>query len=50
MKVDKVARLEVIDDTGRILVKYGIKIQDILIQDNGRTMKIIVKQERDTRY
>jgi hypothetical protein len=43
---NKITRFEVIDHTttgnGRILVVYGVQVE-LLIQDNGRTLKLIVK-------
>lgn len=36
----KVTRLEVIDDTGRAYVKYGVKVLELSLQDDGRTLKV----------
>lgn len=40
-----VTRFEVIDDSGRAYVAYGIKIDDIQLQDDNRTLKIFVKNQ-----
>lgn len=40
----KVTRVEVIDSSGRILVKYGEF--DLSFQDNDRTLKVFVKGYR----
>ena len=49
--IDKVNRFEVIDHSGekigRILVKYGIKVE-VSIQDDGRTMKVFLTDRTDT--
>lgn len=41
---DLVTRLEVISSE-RLLVKYNIKIKDVMLQDDGRTLKIIISEE-----
>lgn len=38
-----VSRIEVIDETGRVLVLTDVAI-NILVQDAGRTVKIFVKK------
>ena len=38
---DKVTRFEVIDDSGRVLVRYGIKIE-LSLQDDDRTLKVFL--------
>jgi hypothetical protein len=38
---DTVTRFEVIDETGRAYVRYGVKI-DLSFQDDGRTLKVFV--------
>lgn len=43
MNLDEVTRLEVIDETGRILVLYDIKVE-FSLQDNNRTFKILTKR------
>ena len=47
---DKVTRFEVIDHTsskeGRIFVKYSVMV-DVSIQDNGRTMKVFLKDKNE---
>lgn len=42
MNTDKVTRFEVIDEAGRILVKYGIRIDFVSLQDDERTLKIFI--------
>jgi hypothetical protein len=39
--VDKVTRFEVIDDSGRVLVRYGIRIE-LHLQDDDRTLKVFL--------
>lgn len=41
LPTDKTTRFEVIDDTGRRLVEYGVNIE-ISMQDDGRTMKVFL--------
>jgi hypothetical protein len=38
---DKVTRFEVIDDLGRVLVRYGIRIE-LHLQDDDRTLKVFL--------
>lgn len=40
----KVTRFEVIDETGRVMVKYGVNLQTSL-QDKGRTLKVFIKDK-----
>tara|TARA_R110000803_G_scaffold5240_1_gene17418 strand:- start:352 stop:546 length:195 start_codon:yes stop_codon:yes gene_type:complete len=40
--LEKVTRLEVITEEGRVLMYYGVSV-DLLYQDNGRTLKIVLK-------
>jgi len=42
MKNDKVTRFEVIDETGRVIVKYGVSVE-LSYQDNGQTLKVFLK-------
>ena len=35
-------RFEVIDETGRVIVKYGVSVE-LLYQDDGRTLKVVLK-------
>ena len=42
--VSDVTRFEVIDSTGRVYVRYGVKV-DLSMQDEGRTLKIFVTTE-----
>ena len=47
LKIPKVTRVEVIDDTGRAYVKWNIKAEAHL-QDDGRTLKIFIyKDEKE---
>lgn len=41
---EDVTRFEVINESGRVLVKYGIHIQADL-QDEGRTLKIFMYEK-----
>lgn len=41
---DKVARFEVIDETGRAMVKYGVSVK-LSYQDDGRTLKVFLKDK-----
>lgn len=36
-----VTRIEVIDETGRVYVKYGVEVE-LSYQDAGRTLKVFV--------
>jgi hypothetical protein len=44
-KWDKVTRLEVIDDTGRVYTKWNALIE-LSLQDAGRTLKVFVTPNR----
>jgi len=39
----KLTRVEIVDDTGRVYVKWNIKSVIIAIQDAERTMKIFIE-------
>lgn len=41
---DKVTRFEVIDETGRAMVKYGVSVE-LSYQDDGRTLKVFLKDK-----
>ena len=45
VKMDKVTRVEVIDEDGRSYVKYLDEAQETCcsIQDNGKTLKIFIQ-------
>lgn len=45
IKVEDVTRFEVIDNTGRAYVKYGVKDIEMSFQDNCKTLKIFVEYE-----
>ena len=51
-RADAITRFEVIDNSGRALVKYDAVV-DVHIQDDGRTMKVFLydrlKQEKDAK-
>lgn len=40
-----VSRFEVIDETGRLIVKYGVSVE-LLYQDDGKTLKVFLKDHR----
>ena len=46
MKVDKVTRVEVIDETGRAYVKYLDSDQEVTysLQDDNRTLKVFIRK------
>lgn len=41
--LDAVTRFEVIDHTGRVMIRYGVTAESHL-QDDGRTLKIFLKE------
>lgn len=41
-----ITRVEVIDSTGRAYAKWDVKDVQLSIQDDGRTMKIFLKDEK----
>lgn len=43
MDTSKVTRFEVIDETGRAMVKYSIEVDSILLQDENRTLKVFLR-------
>lgn len=44
MKKRKETRIEIIDETGRVYVRWDCEITES-IQDNGKTVKFFVKNE-----
>ena len=38
-------RFEVIDETGRAVVKYGVSVE-LLYQDDGRTLKVVLRDSK----
>lgn len=42
MNTENITRLEVIDETGRLLVLHDVNV-DLSLQDDGRTLKAFVK-------
>jgi|TARA_R110001592_G_scaffold342282_1_gene631998 hypothetical protein len=40
-----VSRFEVVDETGRLIVKYGVSVE-LLYQDDGKTLKVFLKDHR----
>ena len=47
MKIDRVNRVEVIDETGRAYVKYLDKDQEVVysLQDDERTLKLFINKK-----
>ena len=41
-KDNKVTRFEVIDETGRVIVKHGVSVE-LSYQDDGKTLKVFLK-------
>tara|TARA_B110000977_G_scaffold48059_1_gene65303 strand:- start:36 stop:299 length:264 start_codon:yes stop_codon:yes gene_type:complete len=41
---EEVNRFEVIDATGRLIVKYGVDVQ-LSYQDDGKTLKVFLKEK-----
>ena len=46
MPFPEITRVEVIDSTGRAYTKWDVKDVEMSIQDDGRTMKIFLKDEK----
>lgn len=46
MPFPEITRVEVIDSTGRAYTQYNVKEVQMSIQDDGRTMKIFLKDEK----
>jgi|TARA_R110001599_G_scaffold254561_1_gene454774 hypothetical protein len=36
-------RFEVIDETGRVIVRHGVSVE-LLYQDDGRTLKVVLRE------
>ena len=51
MKIDKVTRVEVIDDTGRAYVKYLDDDQEVTysLQDDNRTLKVFIRKTDESK-
>jgi hypothetical protein len=49
MKVDKVTRVEVIDETGRAYVNYLENDQEVVcsLQDDERTLKVFINRKQE---
>jgi hypothetical protein len=49
MKVDKVTRVEVIDETGRAYIKYLDNDQEVVcgLQDDERTLKVFINRKQE---
>jgi|TARA_B110000483_G_scaffold221969_1_gene278475 hypothetical protein len=45
MKTDKVTRFEVIDESGRVIVKYDVSVE-LNYQDDGKTLKVFLKDNK----
>jgi len=43
---DQVTRLEVIDEDGRVYVRYDLEVQ-VQLQDDERTLKIFVQKRKE---
>ena len=48
MAHEKVTRVEVIDETGRVYVRYGATNVVTALQDNGRTLKVFLNVEEES--
>ena len=48
MDFGKVTRVEVIDQSGRMLVLYGVEEVWGSLQDDGRTFKLFLKTQEQT--
>ena len=46
-KLERVTRVEIIDDTGRKYVNWEVDNVIISLQDAGRTMKIFIDNKED---
>lgn len=46
-KLDKVTRVELIDDSGRAYTAWDLSEVYISLQDDGRTFKIFVSKDKD---
>lgn len=47
IKVEDVTRVEVIDNDGRVYVKYNVKDIEMSFQDNCKTLKLFIKYEKE---
>ena len=47
--LDKVKRVEVIDSKGRAYGAFGIKGVEIHLQDEGRTLKVFVRDKKESK-
>lgn len=41
--LQEVTRVEIIDETGRVYVRYNLSDVQLVTQDDGRTIKIFVR-------
>ena len=46
----KITRVEIIDETGRSYVKRDISGLEVLLQDDGRTLKIFISKNKMRAY
>ena len=46
----KITRVEIIDETGRSYVKRDISSLEVLLQDDGRTLKIFISKNKMRAY
>ena len=45
LSVFSISRIEVIDNSGRVYVNWGIKDYRLFIQDEGRTLKVFISNK-----
>lgn len=43
MDTSKVTRFEVIDETGRAMVRYDVEVTSVQLQDEDRTLKVFLR-------
>jgi hypothetical protein len=45
--LDKVTRVEIIDNDGRSYTKWGVVIEQVSLQDDDRTLKIFLSENKN---
>jgi hypothetical protein len=45
LNTEQVTRVEIIDDTGRVYVTWGITSLELQLQDDDRTLKIFLSKQ-----
>jgi hypothetical protein len=45
--LDKVTRVEIIDNDGRSYIKWGVVIEQVSLQDDDRTLKIFLSENKN---